>query len=384
LESVSDREKNVSQPIFNGKLGLQQRVVPVYRVPFFEALGRACRDGLSVFAGQPLPQENIQSAGRLEGIDFTAGENRHLFDPSSPFYQCWQPGLLAWLEDRDPDVLVVEANPRYPTTRQAIRWMHNRGRKVLGWGLGAPPLDGFLAGWRRKSRLALLSKLDGLIAYSRRGALEYQALSPPTSQVFVAPNAVTFQPQHPPPQRLAVFSDRPKILFVGRLQERKRIDLLFEACARLPEARQPDVWIVGDGPAAGHFKEVAERLYPRAEFTGELHGQALEPFLTAADLFVLPGTGGLAVQQAMAHGLPVIVAQGDGTQDDLVRPENGWRVLPGDVNDLHQTLESALSNPQRLRRMGEASFRLVADQINIEAMVVAFIQAASVIQKADG
>ena len=28
----------------------------------------------------------------------------------------------------------------------------------------------------------------------------------------------------------------------------------------------------------------------------------------------------------MSHGLPVIVAQGDGTQDDLVREENGWQI----------------------------------------------------------
>jgi len=30
----------------------------------------------------------------------------------------------------------------------------------------------------------------------------------------------------------------------------------------------------------------------------------------------------------MAYGLPVIVAEGDGTQSDLVRPENGWRIPP--------------------------------------------------------
>jgi glycosyltransferase involved in cell wall biosynthesis len=383
LESISDCEKSVSVLEFNGKLGLQQRVVPAYRAPFFEALGRACRDGLSVFAGQPLAQENIQAAAHLEGVDFTTSENRHLFDPSSPFYQCWQPDLLAWLEVQDPDVLVVEANPRYASTIRAIHWMHVRKRKVLGWGLGAPPLSGFLAGWRHSSRLRLLSRLDGVIAYSQRGAREYQSLGLKASQVFVAPNAATFRPQRPPPHRVGVFSGRPKLLFVGRLQERKRVDLLLEACARLPEQRQPDLWIVGDGPASRHFKEVADRMYPRAEFTGELHGEALEPYFDRADLFVLPGTGGLAVQQAMAHGLPVIVAQGDGTQDDLVREENGWQVHPGDVNDLQRALESALGNLQRLRQMGDASYRIVVDEINLETMVAAFVHAASVVQSAD-
>ncbi len=48
-------------------------------------------------------------------------------------------------------------------------------------------------------------------------------------------------------------------------------------------------------------------------------GRNLDSYFSSADLFVLPGTGGLAVQEAMSHGLPVIMGQGDGTNDDLVR-----------------------------------------------------------------
>ncbi len=88
-----------------------------------------------------------------------------------------------------------------------------------------------------------------------------------------------------------------------------------------------------------------------------------------------PGTGGLAVQQAMRWGLPVIAAQGDGTLDDLVQPENGWRVPPGDLQALTRTLQSALEDLPRLRRMGQASFQIVQEQANIEKMVEVFIQA---------
>ena len=369
--------------VFDGRLGLQQRVVPAYRKPFFEALGPACRDGLYLFAGQPLPQEGIQTAVKLEGVDFTSGENRHLFDPSSPLYQCWQPGLQAWLEERQPDILVVEANSRYPSTRRAIRWMRAHQGKVLGWGLGAPPTSGFLANWRQKSRMNLLGGLDGLIAYSQRGAQEYQALGLPASRIFVAPNAAASRPHWQPPHKPSAFTGRPQLLFVGRLQARKKVDLLLEACALLPEAIQPDISIVGDGPAMQDFKAAAGRFYPRAEFSGAQHGQALEPYFARADLFVLPGTGGLAVQQAMAQGLPVIVAQGDGTQDDLVREENGWQVRPGDLEDLRRALESALGNPQQLRRMGQASYRIVANEINLETMVTAFVNAVNAIKNSD-
>jgi hypothetical protein len=84
--------------------------------------------------------------------------------------------LLDWLEAWQPDVLIVEANPRYRSTPAAVRWMHARRRPVLGWGLGAPPITGPLAAWRERSRRKFLLALDGLIAYSQRGADEYRRL----------------------------------------------------------------------------------------------------------------------------------------------------------------------------------------------------------------
>jgi glycosyltransferase involved in cell wall biosynthesis len=101
----------------------------------------------------------------------------------------------------------------------------------------------------------------------------------------------------------------------------------------------------------------------------------LNPYFAAADLFVLPGTGGLAVQQAMSHGLPVIVAKGDGTQDDLVRAENGWQIPPEDYGALVGIMREALADVSRLRKMGAESFRIVSQEINLEKMVEAFVGA---------
>ncbi|HEY6072779.1 MAG TPA: glycosyltransferase, partial [Anaerolineales bacterium] len=85
----------------------------------------------------------------------------------------------------------------------------------------------------------------------------------------------------------------------------------------------------------------ASAIYPAAEFIGARHDEELRPYFSAADLFVLPGTGGLAVQEAMSNALPVIVAQGDGTQDDLVRAGNGWQVPPDDFDALLAALKLA-------------------------------------------
>ncbi len=359
---------------YPGRVGLQQRVLPSYRAPFLEALASACEGGLSVFAGQPQLGEGIDPVEQLHAAEYLKAHNHYIASPASPFFICWQSGFTRWLEAWQPDVLIVEANPRYLSTRPAITWMHQRGRKVVGWGLGAPPLSGFLAGFRAWERQSLLGSLEAIIAYSRLGADQYRRLGVAAEKVIIAPNAVAPAPVGPPPARAPRLGERICVLFIGRLQARKRVDLLLQACSALPAGLQPRLVIIGDGPAREELSELARRVYPAAEFAGAKHGSELEPYFTQADLFVLPGTGGLAIQQAMAFGLPVIVAQGDGTQDDLVGGENGWQVPPGDLAALTAILLQALSDPVKLSQMGAASYRIVANEINIEAMVSVFIQ----------
>ncbi len=359
---------------FEGKVGLIQRVLPTYRKPFFNALSCACQSDLHIFAGQARPGEMIHAAKTLKEAHLTRGKNIHLF--RGAFYLCCQKGLLNWLSATDPDILIVEANPRYLCTPAAIRWMKQRQRPVIGWGLGAPPLSGPLAAFRQRQRQKLVRQFDAILTYSQKGASEYTALGYPSQKIFTAVNAVTPRPAHALPQRSEAFEKgRAKVLFVGRLQTRKHVDNLIRACANLPQSLQPTLIITGDGPVRDQLKALAQQTYPQTRFTGALYGETLADTFRAADLFVLPGTGGLAVQQAMSYGLPIIIAEADGTQDDLVRPENGWQIPSDDVGALTQTLQEALTSAPRLRQMGAASYRIVAEEINLEAMVSVFLQA---------
>jgi glycosyltransferase involved in cell wall biosynthesis len=133
--------------------------------------------------------------------------------------------------------------------------------------------------------------------------------------------------------------------------------------------------IVGDGPERVALELFAREVYPSAEFIGAKHGAELKPYFEQADLFVLPGTGGLAVQEAMSYGLPVIVAKGDGTQDDLVREGNGWQIPPEEHGALVSAMENALSDMARLQGMGKKSFRIVSEEINTQKMVDVFVDA---------
>ena len=351
---------------FPGRLAVQQRVLPNYRAPFFDLLASVCDGGMSLFTGLPRQSEGITITDKLRNTNYYVGKNLHIF--SGPLYLCYQLGLLDWLKNWNPDVLIVEANPRYLSTPAAVRWMHKRKKAVLGWGLGSPPIHGF----RKQRRLSFISQFDGMIAYSQRGADEYAALGFPREKIFVAHNSVSPAPASAPSDRPWTI-DRFTILFVGRLQARKRVDYLLRACAELGSS--PRLIIVGDGPEREALESLAKDIYPGAEFIGAKHGAELATYFRKADLFVLPGTGGLAVQEAMSYALPVIVAQGDGTQDDLVRKENGWQIPPGDYEALLFTMKDALADVARLRRMGQESYRIVKEEINIEKMAETFVTA---------
>lgn len=322
--------------------------------------------------------EALGREGELTRAQRVSAENVYLGWGS--LLMVWQHGLKDWLESWHPDVLIMEANPRTISSNMAIRMMHNRNCPVIGWGLGAPPVSGGFSFLFSRSRRLFLSQFDALVSYSRTGVEQYMANGYPPERVFLAPNAATPRPTHPLPSRGENYRDgRPNVLFVGRLQARKRVESLLRACAALPVEIQPRLVIVGEGPEREALEAAARECYPSAEFVGARHGADLAPLYAAADLFVLPGTGGLAVQEAMSHGLPVMVAEADGTQADLVRVSNGWRLPPNDDDTLTRTLADALRDPARLRLMGQESYRIVAEEVNLEKMVEVFAEVIKIL-----
>ncbi|OGO07801.1 MAG: hypothetical protein A3K46_00435 [Chloroflexi bacterium RBG_13_60_9] len=360
-----------------GRVGLVQRVLPMYRAAFFDSLARALPGRLSVFAGSPAPDEGIPQAERLSAARWTRAGNHRL--GFGRFSFLWQGGWRPWIEAADPEILILEANPRYLTNERLFGWMQARGRPVIGWTLG-PARAG-----KTFSRflLSYYRKYSALVVYSGSGAMDFQNLGIPAEKIFVAPNAVESEtaealqarPNAGKAARAALaLGPSPVILFVGRLQPRKRVESLLHACARLEDPCQ--LLIVGDGPDRERLERIAAEVFPAARFTGDLRGETLGRCFLAADLFVMPGTGGLALQEAMLYGKPVAAAEADGSQKDLIREgENGWLLPPGDAAALLRILREAFADPRRLEQMGAASRRIVREKATMEKMVEGFLMA---------
>jgi glycosyltransferase involved in cell wall biosynthesis len=359
------------------RAGIQQRVLPAYRAPFFDSLARALPGELSIFAGAPRPGEAIPQADSLQAAKWVKAGNRYL--GRGKFSAIWQSGWREWLADADPELMVFEAHPRLLTNRAMLNWMRNRNRPAIGWSLGPVREGRDVLGYLR----SFYRQFSALVVYSQNASQAFQKLGIPAERIFVAPNSVdaTFadalliSPKARQQARAELELDqRPVILSVGRLVPQKRVDALLRVCARLGQACQ--LLIVGDGSDRARLEILAREIFPAARFTGDLRGEALGKCFLAADFFVMPGTGGLALQEAMLYGKPVAAAEADGSQRDLIREgKNGWLLPSGDDEALLRVIREALADLPRLEEMGAASRRIVRETATLEKMVDGFLRA---------
>ena len=148
------------------------------------------------------------------------------------------------------------------------------------------------------------------------------------------------------------------MLFVGRLAEQKRVDVLLEAFARLA-GRRPDVALrlAGDGPERAALERRAARLglAGRVEWLGARDD--VPALLAEATVLALPSSGeGVpnVALEAMAAGVPVVATDIPGTRDVVADGAEGLLVPAGDAPALAGALERVLGDPALRERLGQA------------------------------
>ncbi len=152
----------------------------------------------------------------------------------------------------------------------------------------------------------------------------------------------------------AIAPDTPVLLFVGRVDETKRVLTLARAARRLLDAgRRLAVLVVGEGQAQA---AVGALLGPAAVLAGQLPEAAVQRAYASADLFVFPSESEVlanVVIEARASGLPVLVAAHDGVSQSLAVPgEDGLVVAGQDPADWAVAIAGLLDDPQRRAAMG--------------------------------
>jgi glycosyltransferase involved in cell wall biosynthesis len=145
----------------------------------------------------------------------------------------------------------------------------------------------------------------------------------------------------------------PGIVYVGRLSREKGLSDLASVVRALAARHVAHRFIfVGDGP----MRKELESGFPDAVFTGTLAPEGVAQAMASSDVFVFPSrtdTAGNVVLEAQASGLPVLVTDEGGPQENMIDGHTG-ATCPSTRDLCRQVLELCV-RVERRRAMGAAA-----------------------------
>lgn len=168
-------------------------------------------------------------------------------------------------------------------------------------------------------------------------------------------------------QQLNLPSDEPIILFLSRLHPKKGLDRLIPALGRLSRTRRFTFVIAGNGTP--DYEEAVKSLIDSSgiknhtHFVGFVKGEFKDLLIQGADIFALTSYSenfGIAVLEALAAGLPVLITPGVALADFVQEKNIGYITSP-DLEAISSILQRVLENPKELKSMSKHSRKIISE-----------------------
>jgi glycosyltransferase involved in cell wall biosynthesis len=275
------------------------------------------------------------------------------------------PGIARALRNAQPDVVVVSGWSTFASQR-AIAWCRAHG---VPYVLLVESHDlGPRAAWRRAVKGAIVPRLlrSAASVLVVGSAARESVVARGASSVRVFANTIDVaawttraeQLERRPPDNDVV------VLSVARLVPEKGIDDLIRAVAEAGDPRLRLV-VAGDGPRREALVELAAELGVRITILGHVAEAELAQTYVDADVFALLSRHepwGVAVNEAAASGLPLLLSNRVGAASDLlIDGRNGFLVPAGDVYEAAAALSRLAAEPELRQELGTRSRELVRD-----------------------
>lgn len=361
---------------------LIQNILPPYRLALFQNLSVSNIFSTTLGYGYASTNSALESILSPEGVHtkylptiYVGGKENIIF----------QRGALALIRSAQYDIVIAEFNPRIVSNILAFAYAKWSRTRFIWWGHGIGQYTNSII---MRLRLYLARFADAVIFYDSYQANRFISLGLMKEKVFVAPNTIDTREIEGLTKNWTEIK-RTRILCIGRLVPKKKVDLLVRGFAMAYTQLDPDtkLTIVGDGPELPKIKSLVAQLglTDQVEMVGSVYGQpALAPLFNSAWVSVSPGYVGLNAIHSLAYGVPVMAARDEPHSPEIAALEDGDNALffsSDDAAELARTLVCLAQNPQQLAAMAQAAQRTVKDRLNLSAMVEAFEQAVQYVQR---
>jgi len=174
-----------------------------------------------------------------------------------------------------------------------------------------------------------------------------------------------------------------KLLFVGRLDERKGFPTAVDAFGLLASERADlRLIVVGDGPDRTAVDRLPADARDRVTMLGSLPNVELPPIHAACDLYLGTSVGGesfgIVLVEAMAAGLPVVASDIKGYDEVVTDGVEGVLVPSRDTEALARAVARVLDEPGLASAMGEAgrARAVTFDWSNVAARILELYERA--------
>jgi glycosyltransferase involved in cell wall biosynthesis len=355
-----------------------------YYAPIFQALARMPGIQPHVFYTWSQSAHSVADVdfGRaiswdlplLEGYELEFVPNVAARPGTHHFWGLRNPTLIDAIERRQPDAILVFG---WNSASHLAVLRHFKARVPVffrGDSTLLDPLPSLKKGARRMLLSWIYRHVDVAVAVGSNNRDYYRWCGLADHQIALAPHAIDtlrfgdVDGAHARRARdwraeLGISAQTRTLLFAGKLQPKKAPELLLKAflSARSGSQRPSRLIFVGSGVLETQLRQLAEGC-PEVLFLPFQNQQAMPAAYRLADVFVLPSRGpgetwGLALNESMASGVPIVASTRVGGARDLVKPgRNGWLFESENLPQLTAALREVLAcDPERLRLMGLAA-----------------------------
>jgi glycosyltransferase involved in cell wall biosynthesis len=374
------------------KVAFVVHMLTPYRLSFYKKLFSSADYEWKLFAG--FKSNKVDARPQYEGnVDFPISYHKEKVSKLGIYNMIDNEGMFEAVKHYNADIVIMFAHVGTKSFRDILKWGNTNNRKVIMWTCFWEPY--YIKGYKKLIRdyfiKSFYKKADYHITYSSLARERLLKIGYPDNKISIAYNGVDvdlYEAELNGQTINTLFNSQTvNFLYVGGFGKDKKVDLLINAINLYNKSQSHNInaYLIGDGPMLKECEQLVNQLNltNSIKFLGRI-SEKLGNYINSADCIVLPGTGGLILNEAILFQKPFIVSNADGTENDLlINGFNGIKFLSNNALSLSNALIEVTENLSLFKENATKVKDLVTKRSNVNTMVTTFLKVLNKITNED-